>query len=130
MQILLSIIVVVATEFSTNTATGSVFIPIAFSMVRFSFYGTFRILVYRNQPYFQAEELRVHPLFFSIPAAIGPSFSFMLPMATPPNAIVYETKTMTMWEMVSTVDYGRSTMSSFRHRVESFSTSLASQSRC
>lgn len=88
-------------------------------------------IVYRNLPYsIQAEELRVHPLFFSIPAAIGPSFSFMLPMATPPNAIVYETKTMTMWEMVSTVDYGRSMKSPFRHHVESFSTLPVSQSQC
>lgn len=48
----------------------------------------------------QAESVGAHPLYFSIPAAIGPSFSFMLPMATPANAIVYETNTMSMLDMV------------------------------
>ncbi|KHJ85046.1 hypothetical protein OESDEN_15233 [Oesophagostomum dentatum] len=51
--------------------------------------------------FMQAESVRAHPLYFSIPAAIGPSFSFMLPMATPPNAIVYETGSMSMIDMVS-----------------------------
>ncbi|CAD6188314.1 unnamed protein product [Caenorhabditis auriculariae] len=80
MQMIISIVVVVMTEFSTNTATASIFIPITFQM---------------------AESVHAHPLYFSIPAAIGPSFSFMLPMATPANAIVYETRTMRMIDMVS-----------------------------
>ncbi|CAA84299.3 putative transporter B0285.6 [Caenorhabditis elegans] len=80
MQIILSIVVVVMTEFSTNSATASIFIPISFKM---------------------AEAVGAHPLYFSIPTAIGPSFSFMLPMATPANAIVYETKTIRMIDMVS-----------------------------
>lgn len=79
MQIILSIVVVVMTEFSTNSATASIFIPISFKM---------------------AEAVGAHPLYFSIPTAIGPSFSFMLPMATPANAIVYETKTIRMIDMV------------------------------
>uniref|UniRef100_A0A1I7XPU8 Na+/dicarboxylate na+/tricarboxylate and phosphate transporter n=1 Tax=Heterorhabditis bacteriophora TaxID=37862 RepID=A0A1I7XPU8_HETBA len=78
MQIVISLIVVIMTEFSTNSATASIFIPIAFNT---------------------AESVRVHPLYFSIPTAIGPSFSFMLPMATPPNAIVYETNTIRMIDM-------------------------------
>ncbi|CAI5445092.1 unnamed protein product [Caenorhabditis angaria] len=80
MQIIISIVVVVMTEFSTNSATASIFLPISFKM---------------------AENVRAHPLYFSIPTAIGPSFSFMLPMATPANAIVYETKTIRMIDMVS-----------------------------
>uniref|UniRef100_A0A8R1DK15 Solute carrier family 13 member 3 n=1 Tax=Caenorhabditis japonica TaxID=281687 RepID=A0A8R1DK15_CAEJA len=80
MQVILSIVVVVMTEFSTNSATASIFIPISFAM---------------------AESVGAHPLYFSIPTAIGPSFSFMLPMATPANAIVYETRTIRMIDMVS-----------------------------
>ncbi|KAK6740512.1 hypothetical protein RB195_008774 [Necator americanus] len=80
MQAFINLITVVLTEFSTNSATASILIPIAFNI---------------------AESVRAHPLYFSIPAAIGPSFSFMLPMATPPNAIVYETGTMRMIDMVS-----------------------------
>ncbi|WKX99004.1 hypothetical protein Q1695_014122 [Nippostrongylus brasiliensis] len=80
MQMIISVITVTLTEFSTNSATASIMIPIAFNI---------------------AESVRAHPLYFSIPAAIGPSFSFMLPMATPPNAIVYESGTMRMIDMVS-----------------------------
>ncbi|VDO65815.1 unnamed protein product, partial [Heligmosomoides polygyrus] len=80
MQVIISLISVTLTEFSTNSATASIMIPIAFNI---------------------AESVRAHPLYFSIPAAIGPSFSFMLPMATPPNAIVYESGTMRMIDMVS-----------------------------
>ncbi|VDM76060.1 unnamed protein product [Strongylus vulgaris] len=50
---------------------------------------------------FPAKNARVHPLYLALPATIGPSFSFMLPMASPPNAIVYETGAMSMLDMVS-----------------------------
>ncbi|KJH48660.1 sodium:sulfate symporter transmembrane region [Dictyocaulus viviparus] len=80
MQICISFISVVLTEFSTNSATASIIIPIAFNI---------------------AESVRAHPLYFSIPATIGPSFSFMLPMATPPNAIVYESGMLRMIDMVT-----------------------------
>lgn len=33
-----------------------------------------------------------HPLFFLVPAALAASLGFMLPIATPPNTIVYGTK--------------------------------------
>uniref|UniRef100_A0A1I7W6N1 Uncharacterized protein n=1 Tax=Heterorhabditis bacteriophora TaxID=37862 RepID=A0A1I7W6N1_HETBA len=46
-----------------------------------------------------AESLSVHPLYLALPATVGCSFAFMLPMATPPNAIVYDTKVVNMIEM-------------------------------
>jgi sodium-dependent dicarboxylate transporter 2/3/5 len=50
-----------------------------------------------------AEQLNIHPLFLALPATIAPSFAFMLPVATPPNAIVYETGVIKTWEMVGGV---------------------------
>ncbi|KAH8024663.1 hypothetical protein HPB51_000394 [Rhipicephalus microplus] len=48
-----------------------------------------------------AVALEVHPLYFAIPVAIACSFSFMLPAATPPNAIVYEMGKFKISDMAS-----------------------------
>ncbi|KAK6741402.1 hypothetical protein RB195_009324 [Necator americanus] len=69
------------TEFASNVSTGSIFIPIVLST---------------------AESLHIHPLYLALPVAVSCSFAFMLPMATPPNAVVYDTKLITMLEMAST----------------------------
>ena len=39
--------------------------------------------------FFQGEEIKVHPWYLMLPAAISCSFAFMLPVATPPNAIIF-----------------------------------------
>ncbi|KAH7969160.1 hypothetical protein HPB52_015195 [Rhipicephalus sanguineus] len=57
------------TEFTSNAAISAIILPIVFEM---------------------AVALEVHPLYFGIPVTIACSFSFMLPAATPPNAIVFE----------------------------------------
>ncbi|KAL1467332.1 hypothetical protein MTO96_026214 [Rhipicephalus appendiculatus] len=57
------------TEFTSNTAISAIMLPIVFEM---------------------AVALEVHPLYFAIPVTIACSFSFMLPAATPPNAIIFE----------------------------------------
>jgi sodium-dependent dicarboxylate transporter 2/3/5 len=56
------------TEITSNTATTAMLLPIL---------GTTAIAMGQN------------PLFLMIPAAVAASLAFMLPVATPPNAVVY-----------------------------------------
>ena len=39
--------------------------------------------------FIQGEEINVHPWYLMLPAAISCSFTFMLHIATPPNAIIF-----------------------------------------
>ncbi|WP_069130306.1 SLC13 family permease [Rhodohalobacter halophilus] len=61
-------IVVFLTEITSNTATAAAFLPILAS---------------------SAIGIGQNPFLFVIPAAIAASCAFMLPVATPPNAIIY-----------------------------------------
>jgi len=56
------------TELTSNTATTTMMMPILASM---------------------AVAMRVHPFLLMIPATISASCAFMLPVATPPNAIIF-----------------------------------------
>ncbi len=56
------------TEMTSNTATTTMILPIL-GMA--------------------AVAAMIHPLFFMLPATLSASFAFMLPVATPPNAIVF-----------------------------------------
>ena len=56
------------TEMTSNTATTTLFIPILASLALF---------------------LKIHPYIVMIPVTISVSLAFMLPVATPPNAIVF-----------------------------------------
>ncbi len=58
------------TELTSNTATAAIIIPILVSV---------------------AGQLGVSPLLLALPAGFAVSFAFMLPVATPPNALVYAT---------------------------------------
>ncbi|CAJ0600104.1 unnamed protein product [Cylicocyclus nassatus] len=80
MQIIISIAAVTISGFTTNTATASIVIPIVFDV---------------------AIRMQIHPLYLSLAAAIGPSYSFMFPMSSPPNAIVYDTGAVSMMDMAS-----------------------------
>ncbi|XP_066295610.1 Na(+)/citrate cotransporter-like isoform X3 [Branchiostoma lanceolatum] len=66
--LIICIIVAFITEFTSNTSTAAIFLPILGKL---------------------AEGICVHPYYLMIPATIACSFAFMLPVATPPNAIVF-----------------------------------------
>ena len=60
--------VVFLTELTSNTPTAAAFVPILFGV---------------------AGGLSVEPMLFLVPATLAASCAFMLPVATPPNAIVF-----------------------------------------
>ncbi|NPA42422.1 MAG: SLC13/DASS family transporter [Chlorobi bacterium] len=69
------------TELTSNTATVETFLPVLASI---------------------SVALHIHPLFLMIPATIAGSFAFMLPVATPPNAIVFGSGKLRVRDMVRT----------------------------
>eukprot|EP01112_Ceratiomyxa_fruticulosa_P011816 TRINITY_DN3240_c0_g1_i2.p1 TRINITY_DN3240_c0_g1~~TRINITY_DN3240_c0_g1_i2.p1 ORF type:complete len:632 (-),score=88.40 TRINITY_DN3240_c0_g1_i2:49-1944(-) len=69
----------VVTEFTSNIATANVVIPILASL---------------------AQTIGENALLFIIPGTIACSFAFMLPMATPPNAIVFSSGKLKVTDMV------------------------------
>lgn len=69
------------TEISSNTASIFLFIPILFAM----------------QPYVDC-----HPLQFYIPITFSASCAFMLPVATPPNTIVFGSELLQIKKMAKT----------------------------
>ena len=69
------------TEITSNTATTQVMLPI---LARVS------------------QAVGVHPLLMMLPATASASCAFMLPVATPPNAIVFGSGKVSMGQMVRT----------------------------
>jgi sodium-dependent dicarboxylate transporter 2/3/5 len=69
------------TELTSNTATTEMFLPILAGL---------------------AITIEVNPLLFMIPATISASMAFMLPVATPPNAIIFGTNRIKMGQMART----------------------------
>lgn len=49
----------------------------------------------------QAEAIGVNPLYMLVPTALCVSFSFLLPVSNPPNAIVFTYGHLTSMDMVS-----------------------------
>lgn len=71
-------IIVFLTEITSNTATTATFLPVLAAL---------------------SLAVGESPLLMAIPAALGASCAFMLPVATPPNAIVYGSGRVTVFEM-------------------------------
>lgn len=79
--ILLALFVTFLTELTSNTATAQILIPIVASL---------------------ALDINLNPLFLLFPATLSCSFAFMLPVATPPNAIIFGTHRVDIQDMVKT----------------------------
>ena len=81
MVLCICLLVTFLTELTSNTATAQMLLPVIASL---------------------AVAVQVDPLLFMIPAALSCSFAFMLPVATPPNAIVFGTDRVQITDMVKT----------------------------
>ncbi len=69
------------TELTSNTATTEMLLPILAGL---------------------AMSVKINPLLFMIPATMAASLAFMLPVATPPNAIVFGTNKIRIKDMMQT----------------------------
>jgi len=72
------LLVIFLTEVTSNTATASLLLPIMGAL---------------------AVAMNVHPLTTMIAVAVAASYAFMLPVATPPNAIVFSSREITIPQM-------------------------------
>ena len=77
--VIVVVLIVTLTEFASNTASAAMSIPILAAT---------------------ATSMGVSPLVLAIPATLAASCAFMLPAATPPNAIVFGTGYFTVPQMV------------------------------
>ena len=69
------------TELTSNTATTEMLLPVLAGL---------------------SVSVGVHPLLFMLPATVSASMAFMLPVATPPNAIIFGSNKITVMQMART----------------------------
>lgn len=74
-----TLLVLALTEITSNTATATMILPVLASL---------------------ALALNMHPFALMIPAAMAANCAFMLPVGTPPNAIIFGTGKIKIVEMV------------------------------
>ena len=77
--LLVTALMIYLTELTSNTASTVTFVPILLAA---------------------SKGLGLHPLSLTVPAALAASCAFMLPVATPPNAIVFGSGRLSMGHMV------------------------------
>ncbi|CAD5122851.1 DgyrCDS11253 [Dimorphilus gyrociliatus] len=76
---LICLLVAMLTEVTSNSATTTLLMPIMASM---------------------AENMKKNPLYLMLPVTTSTSFAYMLPVATPPNAIVFSTGRLKVVDMI------------------------------
>jgi solute carrier family 13 (sodium-dependent dicarboxylate transporter), member 2/3/5 len=72
-------LIIFLTEVTSNTATAAAFLPLLGPV---------------------AVSMNMSPLYLVVPAALAASFAFMMPVATPPNAIVFASGKLQIKDMV------------------------------
>jgi len=77
--IILTFIMLMMTELMSNVALATIFIPVVIGI---------------------AQSIDANPMSFAVSVAIASSHAFMLPVGTPPNAIVYGTGKITVAQMM------------------------------
>ena len=97
MVVVICIIIAALTEVTSNVATANILLPVMAEVARAtevrSALPSPRILTLHCV-------LQVNPLYLMIPATVTCSYAFMLPVATPPNAIAHEASGMTTPQMM------------------------------
>ena len=76
-----STMVVFLTEVTSNTATSEMLLPLVASI---------------------AKAIEIHPLLLMLPVTLSASMAFMMPVATPPNAIVFASGKLHIMDMIKT----------------------------
>nr|XP_061801324.1 Na(+)/citrate cotransporter-like [Nerophis lumbriciformis] len=79
--VVLCLLTAIFTECASNVATATLLLPVLASM---------------------SQSISVNPLYVMIPCTLSASFAFMLPVATPPNAIVFSSGFLKVADMVKT----------------------------
>ncbi|XP_042270192.1 solute carrier family 13 member 5-like [Thunnus maccoyii] len=79
--IVLCLLIATFTECTSNAATATLFLPVLASM---------------------SQSIGINPLYVMVPCTLSASFAFMLPVATPPNAIVFSYGYLRVADMAST----------------------------
>jgi solute carrier family 13 (sodium-dependent dicarboxylate transporter), member 2/3/5 len=76
--LIVTTVIVFLTEMASNTAIATTFLPIAYAV---------------------AQRTGLHPYTLMFPVVVGASYAFMMPMGTPPNAVVFATGRITIRQM-------------------------------
>ncbi|CAG6001206.1 Na(+)/citrate cotransporter [Menidia menidia] len=79
--IILCLLIATFTECTSNVATATLFLPVLASM---------------------SQSIGMNPLYVMVPCTLSASFAFMLPVATPPNAIVFSYGYLKVADMAKT----------------------------
>ncbi|WP_448850899.1 SLC13 family permease [Corynebacterium sp. 335C] len=79
--VVVSAVVLLLTEFTSNTATAATFLPLVGGI---------------------AGGMGIDPMLLCVPVALAATSAFMMPVATPPNAIAYGSGYVSMGNMVKT----------------------------